>query len=165
MGSALCISDRLSRVLIPFSRCNAASQLYDPKAPVLDHVVENGTVSVGVSEHSAPIKSVVFSQWTRMLSKVQHALIHAGIGFRQLDGSMSREARESAMAEFHDDPRVEVFLVSLRAGGVGLNLIAGCRAYLLDPYWNPAVEQLGLNQIHRMRHQRANIRTKKICRL
>lgn len=148
--------------LIPFSRCNTASQLYDPKAPVLDHVIENGTVSVGVSKHSAPIKSVVFSQWTRMLSKVQHALIHAGIGFRQLDGSMSREARESAMAEFHDDPRVEVFLVSLRAGGFGLNLIAGCRAYLLDPYWNPAVEQQGLDRIHRMGQQRAIIMTKYI---
>ncbi|WFD19359.1 1-phosphatidylinositol 4-kinase [Malassezia caprae] len=155
--------------LLPFSRCNMYSELYDAKAPILDHcAVTKGDkephVDVCTCDPSAkrplPIKSVIFSQWTRMLQRVGHALMHAGIQYRQLDGSMSRGERESAMADFRDEPRVEILLISLRAGGFGLNLVSGCRAYLLDPYWNPAVEQQGLDRIHRMGQLRPVIMTK-----
>ena len=156
--------------LLPFSRCNPSSELFDPSAPILDHCVkedfESQTTSVEVrvcrrhEPRPNPIKSVIFSQWTRMLAKVKEALLHAGIGFRQLDGTMKREHREGAMSEFQQDPKIEVFLVSLRAGGFGLNLVAGCRAYLLDPYWNPAVEQQGLDRIHRLGQKRPIVMTK-----
>lgn len=154
--------------LLPFSRCNMYSELYDANAPVLDHCVVHKANELGVevrtcdpsAERPLPIKSVIFSQWTRMLQRVGHALMHAGIQYRQLDGSMSRHERESAMAEFRDEPRVEILLISLRAGGFGLNLVSGCRAYLLDPYWNPAVEQQGLDRIHRMGQLRPVIMTK-----
>ncbi|WFD22976.1 1-phosphatidylinositol 4-kinase [Malassezia equina] len=155
--------------LLPFSRCNPNSELYDAHAPVLDHCIasktdDEPTVEVRQCDPSAkrplPIKSVIFSQWTRMLQRVAHALMHVGIQFRQLDGSMSRGERESAMADFRDEPRVEILLISLRAGGFGLNLVSGCRAYLLDPYWNPAVEQQGLDRIHRMGQLRPVIMTK-----
>lgn len=155
--------------LLPFSRCNMYSELYDIKAPVLDHRVvtkADNEFNVEVctcdplAKRPLPIKSVIFSQWTRMLQRVGHALMHVGIQYRQLDGSMSRGEREAAMSDFRDEPRIEILLISLRAGGFGLNLVSGCRAYLLDPYWNPAVEQQGLDRIHRMGQARPVIMTK-----
>lgn len=157
--------------LLPFSLCNPYSELYRPQAPRLDHVISSDASKAGVVEVQAvaegaappaPIKSVVFSQWTKMLDKVGGALSHAGIEYRQLDGSMSRVDRDVAMSDFRDNPHVEVFLVSLRAGGFGLNLVAGCRAYLLDPYWNPAVEQQGLDRIYRVGQTRPVVMTKLI---
>lgn len=160
--------------LLPFSQCNPASDLYDPTAPIMEQVtvagddqgatprVEVRAVSPHVTPRPAPIKSVIFSQWTKMLDKVGQALCTAGIRYRQLDGTMSRGEREMAMSSFHSDARIEVFLVSLRAGGFGLNLVSACRAYLLDPYWNPAVEQQGLDRIYRLGQGRPVIMTKLI---
>lgn len=155
--------------LVPFAKCNPASQLYDPEAPVLEHFFAGGDANAPVIEVRAvddadtkrpPIKSVVFSQWTRMLDKIGAALDHAGIRHRQLDGTMNRTQREEALHSFKADPGVEVFLVSLRAGGFGLNLVSACRAYLMDPYWNPAVENQGLDRIYRLGQQRPVVMTK-----
>ncbi|WFD41741.1 1-phosphatidylinositol 4-kinase [Malassezia psittaci] len=160
--------------LVPFAKCNPASQLYDPEAPVLEHfavshgsettppIVEVRQVDNPDDKNRVPVKSVVFSQWTRMLDKVGAALTHAGIRYRQLDGTLSRTQREEALQTFKSDPGVEVFLVSLRAGGFGLNLVSACRAYLLDPYWNPAVENQGLDRIYRLGQVRPVIMTKYI---
>lgn len=60
---------------------------------------------------------------------------------------MKRDDRTRAMEALKSDPRCEVLLVSLRAGGVGLNLTAARRVYLLDPYWNPAVENQAVDRI------------------
>ncbi|QRW12247.1 hypothetical protein RhiLY_11246 [Ceratobasidium sp. AG-Ba] len=95
-------------------------------------------------------KSVVFSQWTSMLDKIEDALEEAAIRFSRLDGTMKREDRSRAMDALKMDPSCEVLLVSLRAGGVGLNLTAARRVYLMDPYWNPAVENQAVDRIHRL---------------
>lgn len=63
---------------------------------------------------------------------------------------MTRDKRSEAMAAFKNDPGVEILLVSLRAGGVGLNLTAGRRVYLMEPFWNPAVENQAVDRIHRL---------------
>lgn len=63
---------------------------------------------------------------------------------------MSREKRSAAQADFKEDPRVTIFLISIKSGGVGLNLVTGSRAYLLEPYWNPSVEQQAVDRIHRL---------------
>ncbi|PKI85613.1 hypothetical protein MVES_000712 [Malassezia vespertilionis] len=153
--------------LLPFSKCNKKSALYDAYAPIFTHHVQasdQGTHVVQVQTQSstpeAPIKSVVFSQWTRMLSKISGALDYAGIKHRRLDGTMSRAQREEALESFRNDPGVEVFLVSLRAGGFGLNLVSACRAYLMEPYWNPAVENQGLDRIYRLGQTRPVLMTK-----
>lgn len=80
-------------------------------------------------------KSVVFSQWTSMLDHIENMLSYADIGYSRLDGSMKREERAEAMDALKTDPKCEVLLISLRAGGVGLNLTSASRAYLIDPYW------------------------------
>jgi SWI/SNF-related matrix-associated actin-dependent regulator of chromatin subfamily A3 len=70
-----------------------------------------------------------------MLDRVEEALDGARIRYDRLDGTMKREDRSRAMDALKSDPGCEVLLVSLKAGGVGLNLTAAQRVYLMDPYW------------------------------
>lgn len=63
---------------------------------------------------------------------------------------MSQPQRETALRRFERDDEVTVFLVSLRSGGVGLNLTAADRCYLLDIWWNPAVEEQAIDRVHRV---------------
>uniref|UniRef100_V5GKM6 Uncharacterized protein n=1 Tax=Kalmanozyma brasiliensis (strain GHG001) TaxID=1365824 RepID=V5GKM6_KALBG len=182
--------------LLPFSKCNPHSALFDPTAPRLLHidtktsedeqirnleepvvviqkpppaVTSSGLLgkldqSYEALESYDPVKSVVFSQWTKMLDRIQKSLSLTGIRYVRLDGTMKRSDRTAALETFRTDPCVEVLLVSLRAGGTGLNLVTACRAYLMDPYWNPAVENQGLDRIHRMGQTRPVITTKYIIR-
>ncbi|KAK0555139.1 hypothetical protein OC846_001820 [Tilletia horrida] len=117
-----------------------------------------------VARKAPPIKSVVFSQWTRMLDRIAKALDKKGIRFARLDGSMTRIQRTNALDAFKSNPRVEVMLISLRAGGFGLNLVSACRAYLIDPYWNPAVENQGLDRIYRLGQQKPVVLTRFIMK-
>jgi SNF2 family DNA or RNA helicase len=82
-----------------------------------------------------------------MLDKIEDALELARIRYDRLDGTMRREERTRAMDALKYDPGCEVLLVSLKAGGVGLNLTAAQRVYLMDPYWNPAVENQAVDRI------------------
>ena len=100
-----------------------------------------------------------------MLDKIEDALEVKGIKYDRLDGTMKREERTRAMDALKHDPACEVLLVSLKAGGVGLNLTAAQRVYLMDPYWyefpaihheqnsdtaacrNPAVENQAVDRI------------------
>lgn len=95
-------------------------------------------------------KSVVFSQWTRMLDVVSLFLVQRGFTFVRLDGTMMRRDRDDAVLKFQTDPRVLVFLVSLRCGGVGLNLTAAQYVFCLDPWFNPGVEDQAIDRIHRL---------------
>ncbi|KAK2461626.1 hypothetical protein APHAL10511_006089 [Amanita phalloides] len=135
----------LMQDLVQFSRANPYSANYDPST--IDVQIVN-------DEKTCPddniIKTVVFSQWTSMLDKVEDALEAAKIHYDRLDGTMRRDERVRSMEALKHDPRCEVLLVSLKAGGVGLNLTAAQRVYLMDPYWNPAVENQAVDRIHRL---------------
>jgi SWI/SNF-related matrix-associated actin-dependent regulator of chromatin subfamily A3 len=63
---------------------------------------------------------------------------------------MRRQDRTISMERFKKDPKVTVMLISLKAGGVGLNLTSASRIYLMEPYWNPAVEQQAIDRVHRL---------------
>ncbi|KAH9937252.1 P-loop containing nucleoside triphosphate hydrolase protein [Fomitopsis serialis] len=102
------------------------------------------------------------SQWTTMLDKVEDALEVTGIRYSRLDGTMKRDERTRAMDSLKHDPSCEVLLVSLKAGGVGLNLTAAQRVYLMDPYWNPAVENQAVDRIHRLGQTRPVLTVKYI---
>lgn len=97
---------------------------------------------------------VVFSQWTSFLDLISPALDAAGIPTRRFDGSLSLEERGCRVAWLMEDaPKAtsgRVFLCSLRAGGTGLNLVAASRLYLLDLWWNPAVEEQAIQRVHRI---------------
>lgn len=111
-------------------------------------------------------KSVVFSQWTAMLDLVAIALERDGgsLPFCRLDGSMSPEERQRALKRFSDDSSIRVLLLSLKAGNVGLNLVVATRVFLLDPWWNPAVEEQALARVHRLGQQYPVVATRIIVR-
>ena len=95
-------------------------------------------------------KAIVFSQFITMLELVEYRLQSCGVGCVRLTGSMSLADRDLAIANFTNDPEIDVFLISLKAGGVALNLTAASCVFLLDPWWNPAVEQQAQDRIHRL---------------
>ncbi|MFO0679457.1 MAG: DEAD/DEAH box helicase [Polyangiaceae bacterium] len=97
-------------------------------------------------------KALVFSQWTSLLDLVEPHLRNAEIPFTRLDGS-TRD-RSGVVAGFQDEGGPPVMLVSLKAGGTGLNLTAADHVFLLDPWWNPAVEDQAADRAHRIGQDR-----------
>jgi len=93
-------------------------------------------------------KVLVFSQFTSLLAYVRKELDARGIEYAYLDGS-TRD-RAAVVERFQGDASVKIFLISLKAGGVGLNLTAAGYVYLLDPWWNPAVEAQAIDRAHRI---------------
>ncbi|GJC79280.1 DNA repair protein RAD5A [Colletotrichum liriopes] len=106
------------------------------------------------SPHEPPYKSVVFSTWTSHLDLIQMALDNVGIKYVRLDGSMTRVARTQAMDNFREDNSVHVILVSITAGGLGLNLTAGSNVYVMEPQYNPAAEAQAIDRVHRLGQKR-----------
>jgi superfamily II DNA or RNA helicase len=93
-------------------------------------------------------KSLVFSQFTSMLSIVRDRLDREKITYEYLDGKTRNRAEK--VNRFQTDPKCKLFLISLKAGGVGLNLTAAEYVFLLDPWWNPAVEAQAIDRTHRI---------------
>jgi SNF2 family DNA or RNA helicase len=117
-------------------RSGDSSAKLDTLLPRLQEVVDGGH------------KTLVFSQFTSMLAIVKKRLDDEGISYTYLDGrTRDRQAR---VQRFQDDPDCKVFLISLKAGGLGLNLTAADYIFLLDPWWNPAVESQAIDRAHRI---------------
>lgn len=95
-------------------------------------------------------KAIVFSQFTSMLDLCAFRLEQTGIKCVRLHGSMSMDARTKAIDKFTNDPDARVFLMSLKAGGVALNLTAASHCFVLDSWWNPATEWQAMDRIHRL---------------
>jgi SNF2 family DNA or RNA helicase len=93
-------------------------------------------------------KVLVYSQFTSMLQLFRKQFEEGGWNFVYLDGS-TRD-RETPVHEFQNNPDVSIFLISLKAGGVGLNLQAADYVFLYDPWWNSAVEQQAIDRAHRV---------------
>jgi SNF2 family DNA or RNA helicase len=106
-------------------------------------------------------KALVFSQFTSLLALVRKRLEEAGIAYEYLDGR-TRD-REQRIAHFQSDEKCPVFLISLKAGGLGLNLTAADYVFLLDPWWNPAVEQQAIDRAHRIGQTRNVVAYRLIC--
>jgi superfamily II DNA or RNA helicase len=122
--------------LIDKTRTAEPSAKLEMLLPQLEEVIEEGH------------KALVFSQFTSFLSIVRKRLDDAGIVYEYLDGK-TRD-REARVERFQNDPDVPLFLISLKAGGLGLNLTAAEYVYLLDPWWNPAVEAQAIDRSHRI---------------
>ena len=91
---------------------------------------------------------LVFSQFTTLLAIVRDRFDAEGITYEYLDGK-TRD-RQARVERFQNDPACPLFLISLKAGGVGLNLTAADYVFLLDPWWNPAVEAQAIDRAHRI---------------
>ena len=97
-------------------------------------------------------KTVIFSQYTRMLQIMREDFTAQGIRFCYLDGSSKN--RLDIVNQFNEDPTIPVFLVSLKAGGTGLNLVGADTVIHYDIWWNPAVENQATDRVHRLGQDR-----------
>ncbi|KAF0503276.1 P-loop containing nucleoside triphosphate hydrolase protein [Gigaspora margarita] len=95
-------------------------------------------------------KTIVFSQWTSMLDLVEKPIKEAGYKFCRYDGTMDVKERDNSLTQLTQDNEVTIMLVSLKAGGVGLNLTKANRVIMLDCWWNPAVEDQAIDRVHRI---------------
>jgi SNF2 family DNA or RNA helicase len=93
-------------------------------------------------------KALVFSQFTSLLAIVRARLDEQSVRYEYLDGG-TRD-RQRRVDSFQTDPDIGLFLISLKAGGLGLNLTAADYVFLLDPWWNPAVEAQAVDRTHRI---------------
>ncbi|XP_034433159.1 helicase-like transcription factor isoform X1 [Hippoglossus hippoglossus] len=112
------------------------------------------------------IKSLVVSQFTRFLTILETPLREHGFTFVRFDGAMSQKKRTQVIREFQssaaDGPAI--MLLSLKAGGVGLNLTAASRVFLMDPAWNPATEEQCIDRCHRLGQKKKVVVTKFIVK-
>lgn len=95
-------------------------------------------------------KGIVFSQFTAMLDLIEFRLKRAGISCVKFTGSMPLQARTNALHAFNKDPTMKLILISLKAGGEGLNLQVANNIFLMDPWWNPACEMQAIQRAHRI---------------
>ena len=93
-------------------------------------------------------KALVFSQFTSLLKILRSRLDELGLSYEYLDGRTRNRARH--VQRFQEDPECRLFLISLKAGGLGLNLTAAEYVFLLDPWWNPAAEAQAIDRSHRI---------------
>ncbi|CAO3566516.1 unnamed protein product [Mortierella alpina] len=107
-------------------------------------------------------KSICFSQYVTFLDLIKWRLEKAGFKCVKLDGHMTPYQRDASIKKFSDDPTVTVFLISLKAGGVALNLTAASRVFICDPWWNPAAELQAMDRIHRIGQYRPILITRLI---
>lgn len=99
-------------------------------------------------------KVLCFSQFTRMLDLVEEQLQQKGYELVRLDGSQSLEQRAEMVRLFNTRSKCRLFLISLKAGSTGLNLTVANRVFLLDSWWNPAVENQAIDRVHRIGQQK-----------
>lgn len=95
-------------------------------------------------------KALIFSQFTSMLAFIRDAVSRMCVDYEYLDGKIIGAEREERVKRFQSDKGVRLFLISLKAGGVGLNLTAADYVFLVDPWWNPAVELQAVDRTHRI---------------
>ena len=127
--------------LIDRARILEPSAKLDMLLPQLAEVLEEGH------------KALIFSQFTSMLSILRSRLDEQQIRYEYLDGQT--QDRAAPVERFQNDPESKLFLISLKAGGLGLNLTAAEYVFLLDPWWNPAVEAQAIDRTHRIGQTRS----------
>ncbi len=137
-------------VLADPRRATAPSAKLDALMPALDEVIAEGH------------KALVFSQFTSLLALVRERLDAAGVRYEYLDGKV--RDRQARVDRFESDASCPLFLISLKAGGHGLNLIAADYVFILDPWWNPAVEAQAIDRAHRIGQTRRVIATRIVAR-
>jgi SNF2 family DNA or RNA helicase len=116
-----------------------------------------------ITENIGDHKALIFSQFLGMLGLIKQKLTENNIMFEYFDGSTSAPDREKAIQNFQNNDECRVFLISLKAGGVGLNLTAADYVYIVDPWWNPAVEQQAIDRTHRIGQTKNIFAYRMIC--
>ena len=116
-----------------------------------------------VRERNPTTKSIVVSQFTAFLSLIEKPLKESGFKFTRFDGTLSAKKRDQVLNCFKTDPNTTVLLLSLRAGNLGLNLTCASNLFLMDPAWNPSVEDQCFDRCHRLGQDKEVTIYKLIC--
>lgn len=143
--------------------CNAPQLLKDYKDATKESVKLQELLSE-LEENTGNHKVLIFSQFTGMLQLIADAMQEHHIPYYYLDGGTKAEQRQQLVERFQTTDEAKVFLISLKAGGVGLTLTAADYVYLIDPWWNPAAEQQAIDRTHRIGQQQKVFAYKMICR-
>lgn len=117
-----------------------------------------------IREKTGHHKLLVFSQFVSMLGLIRKELEKLEIPYAYLDGRTRKGKREEAVNIFQNELEVRVFLISLKAGGTGLNLTAADYVYIVDPWWNPAVENQAIDRCYRIGQDKKVIAYRMICK-
>ena len=117
-----------------------------------------------ITEKTANHKILVFSQFVSMLSLIGEELRGKGIKYEYLDGKCSTKQREISVNNFQNDETLRVFLISLKAGGTGLNLTSADYVFIVDPWWNPAVEEQAIDRCYRIGQNKNVFAYRMICK-
>ncbi|HET9055600.1 MAG TPA: SNF2-related protein [Chitinophagaceae bacterium] len=117
-----------------------------------------------ISENIGNHKALIFSQFLGMLALIKEKLKEQNVLFEYFDGSTATLERQRAIDNFQNNEECRVFLISLKAGGVGLNLTAADYVYIVDPWWNPAVEQQAIDRTHRIGQTKNIFAYRMICK-
>ncbi len=141
-------------------------------SPVLlnsDEVLERQSVKIKelvrhITDKTGRHKILVFSQFVKMLGLIQDELAKLNIEYEYLDGQSSTKQRQQSVNNFQENENLRVFLISLKAGGTGLNLTAADYVYLVDPWWNPAVENQAIDRCHRIGQDKKVFAYRMICK-
>ncbi len=128
-----------------------------------NHSIKLDELAREISENIGEHKALIFSQFLGMLALIKAKLIEQNIPYEYFDGSTSAPDREKAIQNFQNKDDCRVFLISLKAGGVGLNLTAADYVYIVDPWWNPAVEQQAIDRTHRIGQTKNIFAYRMIC--
>jgi len=129
-----------------------------------NHSIKLDELAREITENISNHKALVFSQFLGMLALIRARLDELGVKYEYFDVSTSAPDREKAIQSFQKDDLVRVFLISLKAGGVGLNLTAADYVYIVDPWWNPAVEQQAIDRTHRIGQTKNIFAYRMICK-
>lgn len=129
-----------------------------------NHSVKIDELVRELTENTGQHKALVFSQFLGMLALIRAELERLDIPYVYFDGSTTSTEREKAIQRFQNEDDSRVFLISLKAGGVGLNLTAADYVYIVDPWWNPAVEQQAIDRTHRIGQTKNIFAYRLICK-
>ncbi|ENY99807.1 hypothetical protein HMPREF1092_02943 [Clostridium thermobutyricum] len=125
----------------------------DPSLVIQDYIGKSAKLNIVKElveeEQKAGNKILLFSQFTSVLKKIEDDFKTSGVNYLYLDGSTSAKNRVEMVKNFNENDDIKVFLISLKAGGVGLNLTSASVVIHFDPWWNPAIEDQATDRAHR----------------
>jgi len=116
-----------------------------------------------ITDKTANHKLLIFSQFVKMLELIKSELNKHSIEYEYLDGQRNTKQREQSVRNFQENPALRVFLISLKAGGTGINLTSADYVYLVDPWWNPAVENQAIDRCYRIGQDKKVFAYRMIC--
>ncbi len=143
--------------------CNSP-RLMGKQEDIPDESIKLEELMRQINEKTGAHKIVVFSQFVKMLKLIEKELQHEGMDYEYFDGSSSQKRRKESVSRFQEDEKCRLFLISLKAGGTGINLTAADYVYIFDPWWNPAVENQAIDRTYRIGQDKKVFAYRMICK-